>query len=202
LRRRADGAHKLILGDSWPARPSLHPPHVGKPVSVQLIERRIYLIRGQKVMLDSGLAEVYGVSTKVFNQAVKRNRERFPPDFMFQATVAEANSLRSQIVTSNQGRGGRRYLPYAFTEQGVAMLSSVLTSNRAVQVNIAIMRAFVCFRELLSTHKELAHRMDHLERKQREQGSKIATVFRAIQNLLAPPRKKSRPIGFAPEADR
>jgi phage regulator Rha-like protein len=171
-------------------------------VPVQLIERRIYLIRGQKVMLDSELAELYGVSTKVFNQAVKRNRDRFPRDFMFQATLAEANSLRSQIVTSNQGRGGRRYLPYAFTEQGVAMLSSVLTSKRAVQVNIAIMRAFVRFRELLSTHKELAHRMDDLEREQREQGAKIETVFHAIQDLLEPPPKKSRTIGFAPGTDR
>jgi phage regulator Rha-like protein len=171
-------------------------------VPVQLIERRIYLIRGHKIMLDSDLAELYGVSTKVFNQAVKRNRNRFPHDFMFQTTVAEANSLRSQIVTSNHRRGGRRYRAYAFTEQGVAMLSSVLTSNRAVQVNIAIMRAFVRFRELLGTHKELAHRMDHLERKQREQGAKIETVFRAIQKLLEPPVKKARPIGFAPEVDR
>ena len=171
-------------------------------VSVQLIERRIYLIRGHKAMLDSDLAELYGVSTKVFNQAVKRNRDRFPHDFMFQARVAEANSLRSQIVTSNRKRGGRRYLPYVFTEQGVAMLSSVLTSKRAVQVNIAIVRAFVRFRELLSTHKELAHRMDDLERKQREQGTNIETVFRAMQKLLAPPPKKSRTIGFAPEPHR
>jgi hypothetical protein len=175
---------------------------IGKPVPVQLIERRIYLIRGHRVMLDSDLAELYGVSTKVFNQAVKRNRDRFPRDFMFQTTVVEANSLRSQIVTSNHRRGGRRYRPYAFTEQGVAMLSSVLTSNRAVQVNIAIMRAFVRFRELLGTHKELAHRMDDLERKQLEHGAKIETVFRAMQRLLEPPPKKSRPIGFAPEADR
>lgn len=153
-------------------------------------------------MLDSDLAELYGVSTKVFNQAVKRNRDRFPLDFMFQATPAEANSLRSQIVTSNQGRGGRRYLPHVFTEQGVAMLSSVLTSKRAVQVNIAIMRAFVRLRELLGTHKELAHRVDNLERKQREQGARIETVFRAIQNLLEPPPKKSRTIGFAPAPDR
>ena len=113
-------------------------------------------------MLDSELAELYQVSTKVFNQAVSRNRNRFPEDFMFQLTVEEDRSLRSQIVTSKVGRGGRRYRPYVFTEQGVAMLSSVLNSERAVHVNIAIMRAFVNLRQLLSTHKDVAHKLEAL----------------------------------------
>jgi hypothetical protein len=128
------------------------------------IERRILLIRGQKVMLDADLAELYGVPTRVLNQTVKRNIERFPQDFMFRLTVKEtaglrdyfgSAALRSQSVISNRGRGGRRYLPLAFTEQGVAMLSSVLRSPRAVQVNIAIMRAFVKLREILATHRDL-----------------------------------------------
>lgn len=133
-------------------------------VSVELIERRIYLVRGHKVMLDSELAELYQVPTKVFNQAVSRNRNRFPKDFMFQLTVEEDESLRSQIVTSKVGRGGRRYRLYVFTEQGVAMLSSVLNSERAVQVNIAIMRAFVRLREMIESNKELAAKLDQLGR--------------------------------------
>lgn len=130
------------------------------PVPVEFIERRIYLIRRHKVMLDSELADLYQVETKVFNQAVKRNLDRFPADFMFQLTAQEAQSLRSQIVTSNPQRGGRRYLPYCFTEQGVAMLSGVLNSHRAVQVNIEIMRAFVRLREILATHKDLARKAE------------------------------------------
>lgn len=171
------------------------------PIPVQLIERRIYLIRGQKVMLDTDLAELYNVPTFRLNEAVKRNRDRFPDDFMFQLTKSEGESLTSQTAMS-KGRGGRRTLPYAFTEQGVAMLSSVLTSDRAVQVNIAIMRAFVRLRELLSTNKDLARRMDDLERKQRQQGAKIDAVFSAIQKLMTPPDKKSRPIGFTSDPDR
>ena len=115
-------------------------------IPVERVERRIFLLRGQKVMLDADLAELYGVKTEVLNQAVKRNQERFPHDFMFRLTAEEAESLRSQIVISKQGRGGRRYLPYAFTEQGVAMLSGILDSKRAIQVNIAIMRSFIKFR--------------------------------------------------------
>src|ERR1700730_9806367 len=125
------------------------------PVPVELVERRIYLIRGQKVMLDADLAELYQVETKTLNRQVKRNADRFPEDFMFQLTAEEAESLRYQIGTSNEGRGGRRYLPYAFTEHGVAMLSSVLKSPRAVQMNILIIRAFVKLRELLANHKDL-----------------------------------------------
>jgi hypothetical protein len=118
-------------------------------IPVELIERRIYLIRGHKVMLDSDLAELYQVTTKALNQTVKRNLGRFPEDFMFELSSDEADFLRSQTVTSKKGRGGRRYLPYAFTEQGVAMLSSILKSRRAIQVNIAIMRTFVRLRELV-----------------------------------------------------
>jgi hypothetical protein len=149
---------------------------------VELIERRIYLIRGHKVMLDADLAELYQVGTKVFNQGVKRNRDRFPEDFMFQLSLEEADSLRSQIVTSNVGPGGRRYLPYAFTEQGVAMLSSVLKSERAVQVNIAIVRAFVRLRELLSTHRDVAHKLEEIERTQITHGGHIIAIWSAIQN--------------------
>jgi hypothetical protein len=127
-----------------------------RPAEVERITRWIHVIRGQKVILDTDLAELYGVPTKVFNQAVKRNRSRFPSDFMFQLKAAEARGLRSQIlrsqiVTSSSSHGGRRYRPYAFTQEGVAMLSSVLKSDRAVQVNIAIMRAFVSLREMAAT---------------------------------------------------
>jgi len=179
------------------------------PLPVELIERRIYLIRGHKVMLDADLAELYEIGTKVFNQAIKRNLGRFPEDFMFRLTAAEAVSLRSQIVTSNPlrlqiatsnvGRGGRRYLPYAFTEQGVAMLSSVLNSERAVQVNIAIVRAFVRLRELLSTHKDVANKLEEIERTQKEHGAHISAIWNAIQKLIEPPAKPKRSIGFKSE---
>lgn len=129
------------------------------PVPLEFVERRIYLIRGQKVMLDSDLAELYQVETRALIQAIKRNQDRFPDDFMFQLSKEEVASLRSQIVISNIGRGGRRYLPYAFTEHGVAMLSSVLNSKRAVQMNILIIRAFVKLRELLASHKDLADKI-------------------------------------------
>src|SRR5437667_11920151 len=132
---------------------------------VELVERRIYFIRGQKVMMDSELAELYQVPTKSLNLAIKRKTQRFPDDFMFRLTKTEADSLRFQNETSNTGRGGRRYLPYVFTEHGVAMLSSVLNSERAVQVNIVIIRAFIKLREILATHRELAQRLENLERK-------------------------------------
>jgi hypothetical protein len=163
---------------------------IGLPL--ERVERRIFLIRGQKVLLDGDLAALYEVEAKVLNQAVKRNRARFPADFMFQLTPAEFNALRSQIVTSN--RGGRRYLPNAFTEQGVAMLSSVLRSERAVAVNIQIMRAFVKLRGMLSTHKELARKLRELESKYDQQ---FAVIFDAIRNLMDPPPvSKKRRIGF------
>lgn len=166
----------------------------GLPLSPELIERRILLVRGYKVMLDSDLAELYEVETKVLNQAVRRNLGRFPDDFMFELTVEEAESLRSQIVTSNTGRGGRRYNPYVFTEHGVAMLSSVLRSERAVQVNIAIMRAFSRLRELLATHADLARKLEELEGKYDRQ---FKVVFDAIRELMGPPPELStKKIGF------
>ena len=154
------------------------------------------MIRGQKIMVDSDLADLYRVATKVFNQAVRRNLNRFPKDFMFRLTAKEMKILRSQIVTSSWG--GRRTLPYAFTEQGVAMLSSVLNSERAVQVNIAIMRAFVKLREILTTHRELAEKIAELENKYRQHDDKIQVVFDAIRELLKPPQvSPKRRIGFA-----
>ena len=143
-------------------------------------------------MLDFHLAALYDVPTKVLLQAVRRNRKRFPSDFMFQLSPREFDRLRSQFVTSN-GRGGRRYLPVAFSEQGVAMLSSVLNGERAIQVNIAIMRAFVRIREILSTHKELARKLDELEGRYDEQ---FKVVFDALRQLMRPPDPPKRRIGF------
>jgi len=161
-------------------------------IPVEMIERKIYLIRGHKVMLSADLAELYGVAPKVLIQAVKRNIERFPADFMFQLSNQEFVNLKSQIVTSSWG-GIRRANPYAFTEQGIAMLSSVLKSERAVQVNIAIMRAFVKLREMIASHKDLAKRLDDLERKYDAQ---FKVVFNAIRQLMTPPETKKRKIGF------
>ena len=157
------------------------------------VERGIYLIRGEKVMLDADPAWLYGVETKVLNRAVKRNKDRFPTDFMFQLTRDETEGLRLQIGTSKSRRGGRRYLPYAFTEQGVAMLSSVLHSARAVQVNIAIMRTFVRLREMLLSNADLARKLSALEKKYDKQ---FKVVFDAIRELMTPPEKPKRQIGF------
>jgi len=166
-------------------------------VPMERIERAILLLRGHKVMLDSDLAALYGVETKVLNQAVSRNIERFPEDFMFQLTEAEAILLRSQTVTLKTGRGQqRKYLPYAFTEQGVAMLSSVLRSPRAVQANIEIMRAFVRLRQMLQTNADLARKLAALEAKYDAQ---FKVVFDAIRALMAPVRPQRRPIGFRVE---
>jgi len=168
------------------------------PVPVEIIEGKILLIRGQKVMLSSDLAQLYGVEPKVLIQAVKRNIERFPEDFMFQLTNQEFINLKSQIVTSSWG-GIRRANPYAFTEQGVAMLSSVLRSKQAVLVNIAIMRAFVKLREILSVNKELAHKLAQLERKIEKHDEEIKLIFDAIRQLMTPPEPKRRRIGFIHE---
>jgi hypothetical protein len=170
--------------------------NVAELIPVERIQSFIFLIRGEKVMLDSHLAELYQVPTKVLIQAVKRNQERFPHDFAFQLTVQELAHLRSQIVTSNAGRGGRRYLPYAFTEQGVAMLSSVLRSKRAVQVNVAIMRAFVSLRRLLATNEALARKLAELERRLEGHDQAIKSLFDAIRGLMSPPAKPRREIGF------
>jgi phage regulator Rha-like protein len=168
-------------------------------ILVEMIERKIYLIRGHKVMLDSDLSEMYEVETRALIQAVKRNPNRFPPDFMFQLNYQEVASLRSQSVISNSTRGGRRYPPYAFNEQGVAMLSSVLSSERAIEVNVAIMRAFVKLREMIATHKDLAKRLDDLEKKY---DSHFKVVFDAIRQLMMPPEKKKRSIGFRRETEK
>lgn len=152
------------------------------PIPVEVIERRIYLIRGQKVMMDSDLAELYRVPTKVLNQAVRRNASRFPEDFMFQLTQEEASALRSQIVTLEKGRGRySKYAPAAFTELGVAMLSSVLRSERAVQMNVLIMRAFVKLREVLAGHRELAQKIEQLDRTQKQHGAILLTLVQDVQ---------------------
>lgn len=150
-------------------------------------------------MLDADLAELYGVETRVLIQAVKRNSSRFPGDFMFQLSVEEAKSLRSQSVISNKGRGGRRYLPFVFTEQGVAMLSSVLNSERAVEINIQIMRAFVRLREMIASNKDLARKLDALERKSESHDVHIRSLFEAIRQLMTPSEPKKRKIGFLVE---
>jgi hypothetical protein len=162
-------------------------------VLVERIERSVLRLRGHNVILDTKLAALYDVDVKVLNQAVKRNRERFPGDFMFRLTAQEADSLRSQIVTSKPGRGGRRTPPYVFTEQGVAMLSSVLRSSRAVRVNIEIMRAFVRLRRMLESNDHLARKLDELEEKYDEQ---FKIVFEAIRELMAPPVLPRKRIGF------
>jgi hypothetical protein len=159
---------------------------------MERVEDRILSIRGHRVMLDADLAELYGVPTKRLNEAVRRNAARFPEDFMFQLTADEAEILRSQFATSN-GRGGRRYIPYAFTELGVAMLSSVLNSERAVLVNIAIMRAFVRLREMAASHKDVLLRLDEMEGKYDRQ---FKVVFDAIRALMEPPKIPRRRIGF------
>jgi hypothetical protein len=156
-------------------------------IPVERIQRAIFLVRAEKVMLDADLAALYGVSTGNLNKAVKRNLDRFPLDFMFQLTSDEAENLRFQIGISSSDFGGRRYLPYAFTEQGVAMLSSVLRSKRAVQVNIAVMRAFVQLRQVLSSHTELARKLADLEQRIEGHDTAIRSLFDAIRQLMAPP---------------
>ncbi|TAK66774.1 MAG: ORF6N domain-containing protein [Bacteroidetes bacterium] len=168
-------------------------------IPLETIEKKIFLIRGQKVMLDKDLAELYGVTTKRLNEQVRRNVTRFPDDFMFQLSEHEYESLRSHFATLKKGRGKhRKYLPLVFTEQGVAMLSSVLNSERAITVNVAIMRAFVRLRDLLSSNKELARKLEELEKKYDYQ---FKIVFDAIRKLMNPlekpvPEKPKRAIGF------
>src|SRR5262245_45955586 len=165
----------------------------------ELVEQKIYLIRGHKVMLDADLAQLYGVTTGNLNLAVRRNPKRFPEDFMFQLSGKEARSLLLQNARA-KGRGGRRTPPYAFTEQGVSMLSSVLNSERAIEVNITIMRAFVRLRAMLATHADLARRLNELEQKYDEQ---FSAVFEAIRELMAPePVPVTRQIGFVGKRKR
>jgi phage regulator Rha-like protein len=164
----------------------------GDLIPIERIQRMIFLIRGQKVMLSMHLAELYGVQPKVLMQAVKRNMERFPEDFMFQLNREEWDILKSQFVTSSWG-GMRRAAPYAFTEQGVAMLSSVLNSKRAILVNIAIMRTFVQLRKILGTHADLARKLEQLEKKY---DSQFKVVFDAIRELMQHPEPSRKKIGF------
>jgi hypothetical protein len=164
-------------------------------VPAERIEKIILVLRGEKVLLGQHLAELYGVPVKALIQAVKRNQRRFPKDFMFQLTREEFGNLKSQIVTSSWG-GLRRALPYAFTEQGVAMLSSVLRSERAVQVNVAIMRAFVSLRRMLATNETLARKLAELEHQIQGHDESIRTLFDAIRELMEPPAKPRREIGF------
>lgn len=186
-----------------PAVPALQ-PHIA---------RHILALRDQRVMLDADLAALYGVETKVLVQAIKRNNERFPGDFMFQLDAQEWASLRSQFVTSNTGRGGRRYAPYAFTEQGVAMLSSVLNSPRAIAINIEIMRAFVQVRSMAATHQDLARQLSELQDKtevlamqhdtfSRNTRAQLKQVFDALRELMTPPEPPKRPIGFVTQEDK
>ena len=176
-------------------------------VPIARIESRILPIRSHKVILDSDLAELYGVETRALIQAVKRNLERFPVDFMFQLSTEESESLRSQTVISKPGRGGRRYAPYAFTEHGAIQASNVLNSPRAIEVGLYVVRAFVQLREVLATHKDLAAKLATLERQTQALALKHDTlaqntrlqlkqVFEAIRELMAPPDPPKRPIGF------
>ena len=161
-------------------------------IPIERVASRIFLVRGQKVMIDSDLAELYQVLTKNLNLAVRRNLRRFPEDFMFQLTLEEAEALRLQFATSNPARGGRRYLPYVFTEQGVAMLSSVLRSERAADVNVIIMRTFVRLRQILAADEDLARKVASHDRQ-------IAVLFDHVQRMLAPPPRKKIRIGFSPQ---
>lgn len=169
-------------------------------IPIERIEKQILLLRGHKVMLDSDLAPLYQVTIKRLNEQVRRNPKRFPSDFMFQLMAEEFDSLRSQFATLKRGRGQhRKYRPYAFTEQGVAMLSSVLNSERAIEVNVEIMRAFVRLREMIASNKELARQLADLEKKYDAQ---FRVVFDAIRELMAPPVTPRRRIGFQREGTK
>ena len=174
-------------------------------VPIERIAHRILLVRGRKVLLDADLAALYGVSTKRFNEQVRRNAARFPEDFMFRLTAQEWSSLRSQSATLEKGRGQhRKYLPLAFTEHGAIMAATVLNSPRATEVSVYVVRAFVRLRELLASNRELARRLDQLERKLGSHDQAIAELVDAIRQLMAqPPPLKGRPIGFVlPEHER
>ena len=167
-------------------------------VPVESVLRRVLLVRAQKVMIDSDLAELYGVKTSALNQAVKRNKERFPPDFMFQLTDKE----KTEVVTKCDHLSGLKFsptLPFVFTEHGALMLGNVLKSPRAIEVSLLIVRAFVQLREMLSTHKELAVKLEELERKVGLHDETIASLIEAIRQLMAPPVNEKRPIGFIPD---
>lgn len=165
-------------------------------VPIEAIERRILLIRGRRVMLDSDLAKLYGVPTFRFNEQVKRNLKRFPEDFMVQLTKDEHKSLISQIAISKAGRGGRRFPPYAFTEHGALMAANILKSEKAIEASIYVVRAFVKLREMLATHRELAQKLTELERKLASHDAEISTLFDAIHKLMEPTERRKDRIGF------
>jgi|SRR5580704_6457963 hypothetical protein len=160
------------------------------------VESRILVLRQQKVILDSDLAELYGVPVKQLNQAVKRNQERFPPDFVFRLTSKEDELLKSQIVTSNEGRGGRRYLPYAFTEHGAIMAATVLNSPKAVEMSVFVVRAFVRLREMLANNRQLASKIAELEKRLETHDSAIQDLIDAIKEMMMPPEGPQKKIGF------
>jgi hypothetical protein len=182
-----------------------------KTVSLELIaapaiEKRILVVRQRQVMLDEDLADLYGVETKRLIEQVKRNIERFPEDFMFQLSKSEAAALRSQVATSNIGRGGRRYAPYVFTEQGVAMLSGVLRSKRAVAVNIEVMRAFVELRRAATSYAAIEKRLEELERetgaKLGQHDEQLSQIFKSLRQLISPPPRPKRRVGFGLPEDK
>lgn len=170
-------------------------------VSSELVEQKIHLLRSQRVMLDADLAEIYGVEARVLNQAVKRNLQRFPQDFMFQLTDDEFAVLRnsSQFVTSSRKYRGTKYRPYAFTEHGAVMLATVLNSPTAIEASIQVVRAFVRLRTVLATHQDIAKKIDELENKVNKHDKEIDAVFSALRQLLQPPIKPRRQIGFRNE---
>lgn len=167
-----------------------------KAIVGRTVENRILFVRGHKVLLDSDLAELYGVSVKRLNEQVKRNRERFPDDFMFRLTADEFEALRSQIATSKKSRGGRRHLPFAFSEHGAIMVASVLNSRRAVEMSVFVVRAFVRLREILGAHKQLATKVSELERRLGTHDERIQEVIEAIRELMEIPEKPQKQIGF------
>lgn len=178
----------------------------GKKTSLELIaapaiEKRIFVVRERQVMLDEDLADLYGVETKRLIQQVKRNVRRFPEDFMFQLDKTEAEALRSQIATSNDGRGGRRYAPHVFTEQGVAMLSGVLRSERAIAVNVEIMRTFVELRRVASSYAAIEMRLEEIERELGGHDEQLNQIFKTLRQLISPPARPKRPVGFRPPED-
>jgi hypothetical protein len=175
-----------------------------KLIPVETIQSKIFQLRGKSVMLDRHLAPLYGVTTKAFNQAVKRNKNRFPDDFMFQLSKDEFYSLRSQFVTSkNPGRGGPRYLPYAFTEHGVSMLSAILNSSKAVDISIYIVRAFVSLKKMLIDNEALKYAIEGLEKRMSKNERNIQLAINAIQQLIEPPevKKPNRKMGFTKHVD-
>jgi hypothetical protein len=170
-----------------------------RTVAAKPIESQILLVRGQRVLIDSDLAALYGVEVRVLNQAVKRNRSRFPLDFVFRLTAKDLHNLRSQPVISSRSHGGRRYLPYVFTEHGAIMAASVLNSTRAVEVSIFVVRAFVRLRDTLAAHKVFSAKLAELEQRLNEHDTSIEEIIYAIHALTAPPERPARQIGFRPE---